>query len=175
MVGASGSGKSTVIHLLERFYDPVEGTITLDGHDLKSLNVQYLRSCMSLVSQEPTLFATTIFENICAGYHIAYFIWLMSSMTENQQTASEEEKLELVKQASIMANAHEFIERLPKGYDTVVGERGILLSGGQKQRVAIARAIISNPKVLLLDEATSALDTAACSLIYILLIASLRR
>ncbi|CAK9780046.1 multidrug efflux pump [Cutaneotrichosporon oleaginosum] len=147
LVGASGSGKSTVIQLLERFYDPLEGRVTFDGHDLRSLNVGWLRQQMGLVSQEPTLFSTSVRSNIEFG--------LVGSSFED---ASDEERFELVKQACITANAHDFVSQLPLGYDTQVGERGMLLSGGQKQRIAIARAIIGNPRILLLDEATSALD-----------------
>ncbi|WVQ70592.1 hypothetical protein IAR50_000111 [Cryptococcus sp. DSM 104548] len=148
LVGASGSGKSTVISLIERFYDPIAGTVKLDGVDIKSLNLKWLRQQIGLVSQEPTLFGTTVRGNVEHG--------LIGSQWEN---ATPEEKFELVKQACIDANAHEFIMRLPEGYETSVGERGMLLSGGQKQRVAIARAIVSDPRILLLDEATSALDT----------------
>ncbi|PPQ96673.1 hypothetical protein CVT26_010302 [Gymnopilus dilepis] len=148
LVGASGSGKSTIVSLVERFYDPTEGTVKLDGHDLKDLNVKWLRNQIGLVSQEPTLFATTIKGNVAHG--------LIGTKYEN---ASEEEKDALIKEACVKANADGFITKLPLGYDTMVGERGFLLSGGQKQRVAIARAIVSDPRILLLDEATSALDT----------------
>ncbi|KAH8078408.1 multidrug resistance protein 1 [Cristinia sonorae] len=148
LVGASGSGKSTIIALVERFYDPLSGTVKLDGIDIKTLNVRWLRSQIGLVSQEPTLFATSIKGNVAHG--------LIGTPFEH---ASEEEKFKLIKEACIKANADGFITRLPNGYETLVGERGFLLSGGQKQRVAIARAIVSDPKILLLDEATSALDT----------------
>ena len=148
LVGASGSGKSTIVSLVERFYDPTEGTVKLDGHNLKDLNVRWLRNQIGLVSQEPTLFATTIKSNVAHG--------LIGTKHEH---ASEEEKDALIKEACIKANADGFITKLPLGYDTMVGERGFLLSGGQKQRVAIARAIVSDPRILLLDEATSALDT----------------
>lgn len=148
LVGASGSGKSTIVSLVERFYDPTEGAVKLDGHNLKDLNVRWLRNQIGLVSQEPTLFATTIKGNVAHG--------LIGTKYEN---APEEEKDALIKEACIKANADGFITKLPLGYDTMVGERGFLLSGGQKQRVAIARAIVSDPSILLLDEATSALDT----------------
>jgi ATP-binding cassette subfamily B (MDR/TAP) protein 1 len=148
LVGASGSGKSTIVSLVERFYDPLGGSVRLDGIDIRELNVKWLRSQIGLVSQEPVLFSTTIRGNVEHG--------LVGTPHER---ASPEEKLRLIKEACIKANADGFISKLPLGYDTVVGERGFLLSGGQKQRVAIARAIVSDPRVLLLDEATSALDT----------------
>ena len=138
LVGQSGSGKSTVIQLVERFYDPLSGSVRLDGVDIRRLNLGWYRRQISLVSQEPVLFATSIRENILYG----------------KPNATEKEVLA----AAEAANAHGFISKLPAGYDTLCGERGTQLSGGQKQRVAIARAIIKNPKVLLLDEATSALD-----------------
>ncbi|KAK6086074.1 Leptomycin B resistance protein pmd1-like protein 2 [Seiridium cupressi] len=148
LVGPSGSGKSTVLSLIERFYNPVRGEIFLDGHNIQSLNLRWLRQQMSLVSQEPILFSTTIFENIKFG--------LIGTPFER----GPDDKLhELIEKAAKMANAHNFITSLPRGYQTPVGEQGFLLSGGQKQRVAIARAIVSDPKILLLDEATSALDS----------------
>ncbi|KAL9112835.1 MAG: hypothetical protein Q9227_002912 [Pyrenula ochraceoflavens] len=148
LVGASGSGKSTIVGLVERFYDPVGGQVFLDDHDISTLNLRWLRQNISLVSQEPTLFATTIEGNIGFG--------LIGSKFENE---SGEARKNRIIQAAKMANAHDFVEKLPEGYETNVGERGFLLSGGQKQRIAIARAIASDPKILLLDEATSALDT----------------
>ncbi|KAG1732478.1 P-loop containing nucleoside triphosphate hydrolase protein [Suillus lakei] len=148
LVGASGSGKSTIVSLTERFYDPLSGSVMLDGTDLRELNIKWLRSQIGLVSQEPVLFATTIRGNVAHG--------LVGTPYED---ASDEEKFQLIKAACIKSNADSFISHLPQGYDTMVGERGFLLSGGQKQRVAIARAIVSDPRILLLDEATSALDT----------------
>ncbi|XP_073121367.1 ABC transporter B family member 15-like [Henckelia pumila] len=139
LVGGSGSGKSTVIALLQRFYDPLGGEILVDGVAIDKLQLKWLRSQMGLVSQEPALFATTIKENILFG----------------KENASMEEVVEAAK----ASNAHNFISQLPQGYDTQVGERGVQMSGGQKQRIAIARAIIKAPKILLLDEATSALDS----------------
>jgi len=139
LVGASGSGKSTAIQLIERFYDPDQGSVKLDGVDLTELNVTWLRQQIGLVGQEPVLFSGTIAENIAYG-----------------KPGSTREEVEA---AGKMANAHNFIMEFPNGYDTEVGEKGGQLSGGQKQRVAIARAMIKNPSVLLLDEATSALDT----------------
>lgn len=140
LVGASGSGKSTIVGLVERFYDPVEGKIFLDGHDISTLNLRWLRQQMALVSQEPILFGTTIFHNIRHG--------LIGTKNEHEP---EEVQRELVIAAAIKANAHEFITSLPEGYETHVGERGFLLSGGQKQRIAIARAVVSDPKSEFLD------------------------
>uniref|UniRef100_A0A669Q4U8 ATP binding cassette subfamily B member 11 n=1 Tax=Phasianus colchicus TaxID=9054 RepID=A0A669Q4U8_PHACC len=137
-VGASGAGKSTIIQLIQRFYDPTDGMITLDGHDIRSLNIQWLRSQIGVVEQEPVLFATTIAENIRYG----------------RDDATMEDIIRAAKQA----NAYKFIMDLPQQFDTHVGEGGSQMSGGQKQRIAIARALVRNPKILLLDMATSALD-----------------
>uniref|UniRef100_A0A8C9TAZ3 ATP-binding cassette sub-family B member 5 n=1 Tax=Scleropages formosus TaxID=113540 RepID=A0A8C9TAZ3_SCLFO len=145
LVGASGCGKSTTIQLLQRFYDPDAGEITLDGHDIRTLNVKWLREHIGIVSQEPILFGTTIAENIRYG----------------REDATDED----IERAVREANAYEFISRLPDKLNTMVGERGAQLSGGQKQRIAIARALVKNPKILLLDEATSALDTQSESIV----------
>ncbi|KAG7669217.1 hypothetical protein Ndes2526B_g05515 [Nannochloris sp. 'desiccata'] len=139
LVGESGSGKSTVVQLIERFYDPQQGAVLLDNIDIKNFQLRWLRSQIGLVSQEPTLFATSIRENILFG----------------KPGASQHDVIAAAK----AANAHNFISALPEGYDTFVGEKGIQMSGGQKQRIAIARAILKDPRVLLLDEATSALDS----------------
>jgi ATP-binding cassette, subfamily B (MDR/TAP), member 1 len=138
LVGGSGSGKSTVVSLIERFYEPLSGSILLDGHDIKELDVKWLRRQIGLVNQEPALFATSIRENILYG--------------KGDATAEE------INHAAKLSEAITFINHLPDRYETQVGERGIQLSGGQKQRIAISRAILKNPSILLLDEATSALD-----------------
>ena len=139
LVGASGCGKSTTIQLLERFYDPVDGSVTVDGIDTRDLNLNWLRSQIGLVGQEPILFATTILENIRYG--------------------KPDATMEEIEAAAKASNAYNFITSLPDGFNTYVGEKGTQLSGGQKQRIAIARALVRNPKILLLDEATSALDS----------------
>ncbi|RLN92120.1 hypothetical protein BBJ28_00001151 [Nothophytophthora sp. Chile5] len=139
LVGPSGSGKSTIVSLLERFYEPSSGTVSIDGEDVRELNVTWLRQQIGLVGQEPVLFPVSIKENIRYG---------SPSATDEQ-----------VEEAARMANAYSFIQSFPAGFDTQVGERGTQLSGGQKQRIAIARAVVKNPPILLLDEATSALDT----------------
>ncbi|KFQ92705.1 Multidrug resistance protein 1B, partial [Nipponia nippon] len=133
LVGGSGCGKSTTVQLIQRFYDPREGT------DIKSLNVRYLREIIGVVNQEPVLFATTIAENIRYG--------------------REDVTMQEIEKATKEANAYDFIMNLPNKFETVVGERGAQLSGGQKQRIAIARALVHNPKILLVDETMSALDT----------------
>ncbi|KAG7593128.1 ABC transporter type 1 transmembrane domain superfamily [Arabidopsis thaliana x Arabidopsis arenosa] len=137
-VGPSGSGKSTIISMVQRFYEPNSGKILLDGNDIKSLKLKWLREHLGLVSQEPALFATTIASNIIFG--------------------KENANMDQIIEAAKAANADSFIKSLPNGYNTQVGEGGTQLSGGQKQRIAIARAVLRNPKILLLDEATSALD-----------------
>ncbi|KAK3105070.1 hypothetical protein FSP39_016614 [Pinctada imbricata] len=139
LVGSSGCGKSTVVNLIQRFYDPSHGKIVLDGVELTELNVNWLRQNIGVVSQEPILFGCSISENIRLG---------------NPEVTDDE-----ITQAAKAANAHDFISKLPQKYNTLVGERGAQLSGGQKQRVAIARALVRNPRILLLDEATSALDS----------------
>ncbi|XP_069504348.1 ATP-dependent translocase ABCB1-like [Ambystoma mexicanum] len=145
LVGASGCGKSTTIQLLQRFYDPLQGEILVDGHDIRTLNVKWLRENIGVVSQEPILFGTTIAENIRYG----------------REDVTEAE----IEHAAKEANAYDFISKLPDKFNTMVGERGAQLSGGQKQRIAIARALARNPKILLLDEATSALDTQSESIV----------
>jgi len=150
LVGASGSGKSTIIGLLERWYNPDAGSIKLGDRPISELNLRWLRNHVRLVQQEPVLFTGTVFDNISKG--LAGTAWDNLTRTET---------LVKVQDAAKIAFAHDFITALPQGYDTMIGERGGLLSGGQKQRIAIARSIISQPKVLLLDEATSALDPHA--------------
>ncbi|XP_012942089.1 ATP-dependent translocase ABCB1 [Aplysia californica] len=138
LVGPSGCGKSTTVQLIQRFYDVLDGQVTIDGHNIKDINLAWLRGQIGVVSQEPVLFDATIGENIRFGH----------------LSATQKE----IEQAAIDANVHDFISTLPEGYDTRIGERGAQLSGGQKQRIAIARALLRNPKILLMDEATSALD-----------------
>jgi len=145
LLGATGSGKSTVINLIPRFYDPTEGRITIDGHDIRGVTLNSLREQIGIVLQETTLFAATVSENIAFG----------------RSDASEEEIVE----AARAAQAHDFITHMPQGYDSRVGERGITLSGGQKQRIAIARALLKDPCILILDDATSSVDTETEQLI----------
>lgn len=140
LVGESGCGKSTIVSLLERFYDPRKGVISLDHNPVKDLNLSNLRSHMSLVSQDPDLFDRSVRDNIAYG------------LSKEDGTPVTDE---IIINAAKAANAHNFIMDLPEQYDTIVGPRGNRLSGGQKQRVAIARALVRNPRVLLLDEATS--------------------
>lgn len=135
LVGASGSGKSTIVGLIERFYEPVGGSVFVDDHDVSTLNLQWLRQQISLVGQEPVLFGTTIFENIRHGLAGTEYY---NSSVESLNT--------LIYEAAKTANVHDFINSLPDGYETNVGATGFLLSGGQKQRIAIARAIVSDPK-----------------------------
>ncbi|XP_063958737.1 ATP-binding cassette sub-family B member 10, mitochondrial-like [Lytechinus pictus] len=141
VVGASGSGKSSLGALLLRYYDPIEGSITLDGKDTTILSPEWLRHQIGTVSQEPTLFSCSIRENISYG-----------------AVDPDDVSMEMIEEAAKTANAHNFIKSFPNQYETVVGERGLMLSGGQRQRIALARAVLKNPKILLLDEATSALD-----------------
>ncbi|KAH7858063.1 hypothetical protein Vadar_019616 [Vaccinium darrowii] len=145
LIGNSGSGKSTIIGLIERFYDPIRGLISIDEVDIKAYNLRNLRSRIALVGQEPTLFAGTIRQNIAYG--------------KEQATESE------ITEAAILANAHEFISSMKEGYETYCGERGVQLSGGQKQRIALARAFLKKPAIFLLDEATSALDSESENLV----------
>jgi ATP-binding cassette, subfamily B, bacterial MsbA len=139
LVGASGAGKSTTLDLLARFYDPTAGRVTLDGADLRDLTLRSLRGQLGIVTQETILFHDTVRANIAYGL-------------EHSDDAA-------IERAARAAHAHDFVSRLPEGYETVVGDRGVRLSGGERQRLAIARALLRNPPVLLLDEATSALDT----------------
>ncbi|KAM9764938.1 ATP-binding cassette sub-family B member 10, mitochondrial [Menidia menidia] len=148
VVGPSGSGKSSLVSLLLRLYDPDAGLITIDGHDIRDLNPYWLRSHIGTVSQEPVLFSCSIRDNIAYG-------------AVDASTVTTED----IYRAARVANAYHFIQEFPKGFDTIVGEKGVLLSGGQKQRIAIARALLKNPKILLLDEATSALDAENESLV----------
>lgn len=140
LVGASGGGKTSICNLIPRFYEINGGQILLDGKDIRNIKLKSLRSNIGIVQQDVFLFAGTVRENIAYG----------------NPNATEEEIMEAAKRAEI----HEDILKMPKGYDTLVGERGIKLSGGQKQRVSIARCFLKNPPILILDEATSALDTA---------------
>ncbi|MFT4521223.1 MAG: subfamily B ATP-binding cassette protein MsbA [Bacteroidia bacterium] len=145
LVGSSGGGKSTLADLLPRFYDVESGQISLDGINIKDLKISDLRALMGIVTQEPVLFNTSVFENIRLG--------------------KVEATLEEVMQAAKIANAHDFIVELPNAYQTSIGDRGSKLSGGQRQRLAIARAVLNNPEILILDEATSALDTESEKLV----------
>jgi ATP-binding cassette, subfamily B, bacterial len=141
LVGTSGNGKSTLLKLVGRFYDPQEGEITLDGISLRELSLKQIRESMGFVFQETYLFGTTIQENIRFGH----------------PSATDEEVIAAAK----AAYAHDFIQQFPQGYETFVGERGVKLSGGQQQRISIARMFIKNPRIVLLDEATSALDNVS--------------
>ncbi|UCG52861.1 MAG: ATP-binding cassette domain-containing protein, partial [Candidatus Latescibacterota bacterium] len=139
LVGASGAGKTTLVDLIPRFYDPTAGRILIDGVDIRELDLKSLRSLMGIVTQEIILFNDTVRNNIAYGM--------------------QDCPIEKIIDTARAANAHEFVDMLPNGYDTVIGERGTQLSGGQRQRISIARAILKDPRVLIFDEATSSLDT----------------
>lgn len=139
VMGPSGSGKSTLVDLVSRFYDPSGGSIAIDGVDLRQVQLQSLRNLIGIVTQETVLFNDTVRNNIAYGL--------------------EDCPLERIVEAARAANAHHFISEMPRGYDSVIGERGVKISGGERQRLALARAILKNPPILILDEATSALDT----------------
>jgi subfamily B ATP-binding cassette protein MsbA len=146
LVGRSGAGKTSIINLLPRFYDPESGVIAIDGRDIRTVTLGSLRSRIAMVLQETFLFSGTVRENLAYG----------------KLDATDQE----IEEAATIANAHEFITQLPDGYETQVGERGIKLSGGQKQRIAIARAVLANPRILILDEATSSVDAESEFLIH---------
>ncbi|MBP3836580.1 MAG: ATP-binding cassette domain-containing protein, partial [Pyramidobacter sp.] len=139
IVGATGAGKSTLVDLVQRFYDPQQGNVTIDGYDVKTVDLKSLRTQIGIVPQDPILMKGTIAFNISYGYH-----------------AAPEE----IRHAAQIAGISDFIESLPNGYETEVGIRGVTVSGGQRQRIAIARAIVRNPRIIILDEATSSLDAA---------------
>ena len=145
LVGPSGAGKTTLVNMIPRFYDPMRGSISIDGHDLRDVKLESLRKQIGIVPQETLLFSGTIKENLAYG----------------RLDATDEEIIA----AARAANADEFIRALPGGYNSLVGERGLKLSGGQRQRVAIARAILKNSRILILDEATSALDSESEGLV----------
>ncbi|MDE3091588.1 MAG: ABC transporter ATP-binding protein, partial [Chloroflexota bacterium] len=149
LLGATGSGKSTIIHLIPRFYDPTDGSITIDGRDLRGVTLDSLRDQIGIVLQETTLFAATVRENIAFGCPGA--------------------REDAIVHAAENAQAHSFIMEMPNGYDTLVGERGVTLSGGQRQRIAIARALLKDPRILILDDATSSVDTETEQLIQLAL------
>jgi subfamily B ATP-binding cassette protein MsbA len=145
IVGPSGAGKTTLVSLLPRFYDVTNGSIAVDGHDIRGVTLPSLRGSMAIVPQDATLFGGSVRENIAYG----------------REGASDDE----IQRAATAANAHAFIAALPNGYDSVVGDRGVKLSGGQRQRIAIARAILKDPRILILDEATSSLDNESEALV----------
>jgi subfamily B ATP-binding cassette protein MsbA len=145
IVGSSGSGKSTLVHLIPRFFDPTQGRLLIDGHDLRDVTLASLREKVGIVTQETVLFNDTVRDNIAYGQpHVA---------------------MKEVEAAARAALAHDFIKSLPKGYDEIIGERGVRLSGGERQRIAIARALLKDAPILILDEATSALDSESEALV----------
>ena len=153
LVGQSGSGKTTLTDLVPRFYDPVTGSVQIDGTDIRRFTTHDLRALMGIVCQEPILFNDTVYNNITFGVDT-------TQPAPNGMTWQQ-----AVEQAARIANAHVFISEMPEGYNTVIGDRGSRLSGGQRQRLSIARAILKNPPILILDEATSALDSESEKLV----------